>query len=56
MSFDRAGLELYLLGETQDDLAGSEWAYMHNQRGGIAPKADLQYKVAQRKSLRQLTI
>jgi phosphoribosylformylglycinamidine synthase len=42
MSFDRAGLELYLLGETQDDLAGSEWAYMHNQRGGIAPKADLQ--------------
>ena len=42
MSFDRAGLDLYLLGETQNDLAGSEWAYMHNQRGGIAPTADLQ--------------
>ena len=42
MSFDRAGLDLYLLGETQEDLAGSEWAYMHNQRGGIAPIADLQ--------------
>ena len=42
MSFDRAGLELYLLGETNDDLAGSEWAYMHNQRGGVAPLADLQ--------------
>jgi phosphoribosylformylglycinamidine synthase subunit PurL len=42
MSFDRAGLELYLLGETQNDLAGSEWAYMHGQRGGIAPVADLQ--------------
>jgi phosphoribosylformylglycinamidine synthase len=42
MSFDRAGLDLYLLGETQEDLAGSEWAYMHNQRGGIAPTADLQ--------------
>jgi phosphoribosylformylglycinamidine synthase len=42
MSFDRAGLDLYLLGETQNDLAGSEWAYMHNQRGGIAPVADLQ--------------
>jgi phosphoribosylformylglycinamidine synthase len=41
MSFDRAGLDLYLLGETQEDLAGSEWAYMHNQRGGIAPIADL---------------
>jgi phosphoribosylformylglycinamidine synthase len=42
MSFDRAGLELYLLGDTNDDLAGSEWAYMHRQRGGVAPVADLQ--------------
>ena len=42
MSFDRAGLDLYLLGETKEDLAGSEWAYLHNQRGGIAPIADLQ--------------
>jgi len=42
MSFDRAGLELYLLGDTNDDLAGSEWAYMHGQRGGVAPTADLQ--------------
>ena len=42
MSFDRAGLDLYLLGETEDHLAGSEWAYMHQQRGGIAPIADLQ--------------
>jgi phosphoribosylformylglycinamidine synthase len=42
MSFDRAGLDLYLLGETENDLAGSEWAYMHNQRGGVAPVADLQ--------------
>ena len=42
MSFDRAGLELYLLGETADDVAGSEWAYMHGQRGGQAPLADLQ--------------
>ena len=42
MSFDRAGLDLYLLGETENDLAGSEWAYLHQQRGGIAPTADLQ--------------
>jgi phosphoribosylformylglycinamidine synthase subunit PurL len=42
MSFDRAGLELYLLGDTNNDLAGSEWAYMHGQRGGVAPTADLQ--------------
>ena len=42
MSFDCAGLDLYLLGETADDVAGSEWAYMHGQRGGSAPVADLQ--------------
>ena len=42
MSFDCAGLDLYLLGDTHEDLAGSEWAYMHNQRGGVAPIADLQ--------------
>ena len=29
------------MGETAADLAGSEWAYLHNQRGGIAPVADL---------------
>ena len=42
MSFDRAGLELYLLGETDNDIAGSEWAYLHGQRGGKSPIADLQ--------------
>jgi len=41
MSFSKAGLELYLLGETRADLAGSEWAYLHGQRGGKAPHADL---------------
>ena len=41
MSFNRAGLELYLLGDTADDIAGSEWAYMHGQRGGKVPIADL---------------
>ena len=41
MSFSKAGLELYLLGETRADLAGSEWAYLHGQRGGKAPQADL---------------
>jgi phosphoribosylformylglycinamidine synthase II len=41
MSFDHAGLDLFLLGQTRDDLAGSQWAYLHNQRGGQAPLADL---------------
>ena len=35
-------LEIYLLGNTEADFAGSEWAYLHNQRGGVAPVADLQ--------------
>ena len=42
MGFDVAGLDLFLLGETQEDFAGSEWAYMHGERGGIAPTSDLQ--------------
>jgi len=42
MSFTQAGLDLYLVGETQEDLAGSEWAFLHNQRVGQSPDADLQ--------------
>jgi len=42
MSFSEAGLDLYLLGETHEDLAGSEWAFLHNQRVGQSPTADLQ--------------
>ena len=42
MAFAKAGLDLYLLGTTGEDFAGSQWAYMHNQRGGNSPKADLQ--------------
>jgi phosphoribosylformylglycinamidine synthase len=42
MSFKDAGLELYLLGATDENLSGSEWAYIHGMRGGVAPTADLQ--------------
>jgi len=41
MSFNQSGMELYLLGESKDDIAGSEWAFMHGQRGGQSPDADL---------------
>jgi phosphoribosylformylglycinamidine synthase len=34
-------MDIYLLGREEITLAGSEWAYLHNQRGGAAPKADL---------------
>jgi phosphoribosylformylglycinamidine synthase len=42
MSFNKAGLDLYLVGQTHEDLAGSEWAFLHNQRVGQSPDADLQ--------------
>jgi phosphoribosylformylglycinamidine synthase len=42
MSFDRTGLELYLIGASDENLSGSEWAYLHGMRGGQAPTADLQ--------------
>jgi phosphoribosylformylglycinamidine synthase len=42
MSFDRAGLDLYLIGASDSNMSGSEWAYLHKMRGGQAPKADLQ--------------
>ena len=41
MSFKEAGLELYLLGATDENMSGTEWAYLHNMRGGTAPIADL---------------
>jgi phosphoribosylformylglycinamidine synthase len=41
MSFKDAGLELYLLGATDNNMSGTEWAYLHNMRGGTAPIADL---------------
>jgi phosphoribosylformylglycinamidine synthase len=41
MSFKEAGLALYLIGETKNDFAGSEWAYLHGQRGGVAPVSDI---------------
>lgn len=42
MSFDLAGLDLYLLGDTHEDFAGSEWAFIHGIRGGQSPQSDLQ--------------
>ena len=42
MAFDRSGLQLYLLGDTQSDFAGSEWAGIHKVIGGMTPIADLQ--------------
>ena len=46
MSFDRAGLELYLIGASDENLSGSEWAFLHGKRGGQAPTADLQREMS----------
>ena len=42
MAINRSGLDIYLLGATNEDFAGSQWAYMNGARGGQSPIADLQ--------------
>jgi phosphoribosylformylglycinamidine synthase len=42
MAWKEDGEVIYLLGDTHDELAGSEWAHViHNHLGGIPPKLDL---------------
>jgi len=43
MAWQEDGDLIYLLGETHDDFAGSEWAHeIHAHLGGLPPKIDLQ--------------
>ncbi|MDQ4008540.1 MAG: phosphoribosylformylglycinamidine synthase subunit PurL, partial [Actinomycetota bacterium] len=40
--FRHAGQQIYLLGETRDELGGSEWAHVvHGHLGGLPPAVDL---------------
>ena len=41
MGFSQAGLVIYLVGRDEITLAGSEWAYLHGERGGKVPRAEL---------------
>ena len=41
MGLAKSGLEIYLLGRADANLSGSEWAYLHNEIGNFAPKADV---------------
>ncbi|NHC47273.1 phosphoribosylformylglycinamidine synthase subunit PurL [Motilibacter aurantiacus] len=42
IGFDAEGDVVYLLGETRDELGGSEWAHsLHGHLGGLPPKVDL---------------
>jgi phosphoribosylformylglycinamidine synthase II len=42
MAWGPDGELIYLLGETRDELAGSEWAHLRGHLGGLPPKVDLQ--------------
>jgi phosphoribosylformylglycinamidine synthase len=43
MAWSTDGEAIYLLGETKDELAGSEWAHaIHNHLGGLPPELDLE--------------
>lgn len=39
---DSDGELIYVLGDTQDEFAGSEWAHIHGHLGGMPPAVDLQ--------------
>jgi len=41
MGLPKSGLDIYLLGKADANLSGSEWAYLHNEIGNFAPKADV---------------
>ncbi|MGN6242489.1 MAG: phosphoribosylformylglycinamidine synthase subunit PurL [Motilibacteraceae bacterium] len=43
MGFSGPGQQIYLLGTTRDELAGSEWAHVvHGHLGGLPPQVDLE--------------
>ena len=44
MGFSQSELDIYLVGRDEITLAGSEWAYLHGERGGQAPRADLDHE------------
>ena len=44
MSSDESGLELFQLGNTDDNFSGSEWAHLHGQMGDHAPTPDIDHE------------
>ena len=41
MGLSQEGLEIYLIGKTDANFSGSEWAYLHGEMGNAAPQSDL---------------
>jgi len=44
MAFHESGLELFQLGNTDDNFSGSEWAHLHGQIGDRAPTPDIDHE------------
>ncbi len=44
ISFNESGLELFQLGNTDDNFSGSEWAHLHGQMGDRAPHPDVDHE------------
>ena len=44
MSSDESGLEIFQLGNTDDNFSGSEWAHLHGQMGDHAPTPDIDHE------------
>ena len=44
MSSDESELELFQLGNTDDNFSGSEWAHLHGQMGDHAPTPDVDHE------------
>ncbi len=41
MGLSQEGLDIYLIGKTDSNFSGSEWAYLHGEMGNAAPLSDL---------------
>jgi phosphoribosylformylglycinamidine synthase len=44
MATTESGLELFQLGNTDDNFSGSEWAHLHGQMGDRAPTPDIDHE------------
>ena len=41
MGINKSGLDLWLIGDVDSNMSGSEWAYLHGEIGNLSPKSDL---------------
>jgi phosphoribosylformylglycinamidine synthase subunit PurL len=45
MGFTKPDLDIYLIGASDENLSGSEWAHLHGEIGNHAPKSDLAMQI-----------